>query len=164
MYNCYGKSWSDAEHQRFWHDKTLILLWLQCKRLVWTFPQVSRAWFAWVWLCLFISFLDYLTLTLVPLLGQWALHDRWGAFTTGGSQGVGATGADAPEKGGTRDQQNHQRAAGEGEAVSEQQMTFVRVQYMQQCLRGGILLVNKDKERYSHVKVDVLWTTIFGNK
>lgn len=40
--------------------------------------------------------------------------------------------------------------------MSEQQMTFVRVQYMQQCLRGGILLVNKDKERYSHVKVDVL--------
>lgn len=52
-------------------------------------------------------FLWLLSLAVVTLSGQRAVHDRWGASGSGGPQGAGQAGADAPEEGGTGDQQNH---------------------------------------------------------
>lgn len=51
---------------------------------------------------------DYLLwLFVVTLSGQRPVYDGRGAIGSGGPQGAGQAGADAPEKGGTGDQQNH---------------------------------------------------------
>lgn len=50
---------------------------------------------------------DYHLWLFVILSGQRAIYDRRGASGSGGPQGAGQAGADAPEEGGIGDQQNH---------------------------------------------------------
>ena len=64
-------------------------------------------------------------LSLLVVSGPRAVHDGRGAAGRGGSPGAGPAGADAPEEGGTGDQQNPEGSAGEGEAVSDSSPQFV---------------------------------------
>lgn len=78
-----------------WSRRLVLRLVLACLPKSWRTSAVRDV-FPWI-----------SPLAAFTLSGPRAVHDRWGAAGSGGPQGAGQAGADAPEEGGTGDQPNH---------------------------------------------------------